>query len=105
EITCVGNQTVDTNLDECTYTHSGIAWDATADDNCSVDTVEYELTGATPGSGTSLDGVVFNLGVTTVTWTVTDGSGNTEDCFFTVTVEDNQDPEIACVGNQTVDTD
>src|SRR5690606_12536345 len=98
ETTCVGNQTVGP---VCTYTHSGTAWDATADDNCSVATLEYELTGVTTGSGTSLDGVEFNLGVTTVTWTATDGSSNIGVCSFTVTVEDNEAPEITCVGNQT----
>lgn len=103
-ITCVGNQTVDTDAAVCTYTHSGTAWDATATDNCYA-TVAYELTGATTGTGTSLDGVVFNLGETTVTWTATDGSGNTDVCSFTVTVEDNENPAITCVANQTVDTD
>src|SRR5690606_16564107 len=88
EITCVGDQTVDVAV--CTYTHSGTAWDAVADDNCSVATLEYELTGDTTGSGTSLDGVEFNLGVTTVTWTATDGSSNTDVCSFDVTVEDNE---------------
>jgi hypothetical protein len=104
-ITCVGNQTVDTATNVCSYTHSGTAWDATATDNCSIATTEYVLTGATTGTGTTLDAVTFNLGETTVTWTTIDGSGNTEECSYTVTVEDNQAPVITCVGNQTVDTD
>jgi hypothetical protein len=86
------------------------AWDATATDNCSVASIQYVLTGATTGTGTglfqSLSGVVFNLGTTTVTWTVTDGSGNTDVCSFDVIVEDNQDPVITCtVTDQTVDAD
>src|SRR5690606_15152456 len=104
-ITCTTNQTVDTDADVCTYTHSGTGWDATATDNCSVDTIEYVLTGDTTGTGTSLDGVVFNLGTTTVTWTATDGSSNTDICSYTVTVEDSQDPAITCTTNQMVDTD
>jgi uncharacterized protein (UPF0305 family) len=106
-ITCpVTDQTVDADTDLCTYTHSGAAWDATATDNCSVASITYVLSGVTTGTGTSLDGVVFNLGTTTVTWTVTDGSGNTDVCSFTVTVEDNQDPVITCpVTDQTVDAD
>ena len=95
-ITCVGNQTVDTATNVCSYTHSGTAWDATATDNCSIATTEYVLTGATTGTGTTLDAVIFNLGATTVTWTTTDGSGNTEECSYTVTVEDNQAPQIVC---------
>jgi uncharacterized delta-60 repeat protein len=102
---CGGDQTVDTDPGVCTYAHSGTAWDATATDNCSVASITYALTGATTGTGTTLDGVVFNLGVTTVTWTATDGSGNTNVCSNTVTVLDNQNPVISCVGNQTVDTD
>tara|TARA_R110000850_G_scaffold218852_1_gene344376 strand:- start:201 stop:4634 length:4434 start_codon:yes stop_codon:yes gene_type:complete len=104
-LACVTDQTIDTDAGVCTYTHSGIAWDATATDNCSVDTITYELTGVTTGTGTSLDGVVFNLGETTVTWTATDGSTNTDVCSFTVTVEDNEAPEITCVTDQIIDTD
>jgi hypothetical protein len=104
-INCVGNQVADTNPGTCTYTHSGMAWNATGSDNCTVVSIEYELIGATSGSGTSLDGVTFNLGVTTVEWTITDNSGNTAQCSYTVTVEDNENPIINCVGNQVVDTD
>jgi hypothetical protein len=103
-ITCVTNRVVNTAQGVCTYTHSGTAWNATATDNCSVASIGYVLTGATTGSGTTLDGVAFNLGVTTVTWTATDGSGNTNVCSFTVTVNDNQNPVISCVGSQTVPT-
>src|SRR5690606_12864058 len=88
EITCTANQEVDVTND-CIYTQSGTSWDAIATDNCSLSSVTYELAGATTGNGTSLDGVEFNLGETTVTWTVTDGNGNTAACSFTVTVEDN----------------
>jgi len=103
EISCTVNQLADADLDECSYIHSGTAWDATATDNCTIDSVTYELSGATTGNGTSLDGVEFNVGETTVNWTVTDESGNTSVCSFTVTVEDNQAPEIICTSNQTVD--
>ena len=56
----------------------------------------YVLSGATSGSGASLNGVVFNKGVTTVTWTATDASGNTAACSFTVTVIDAQVPVVTC---------
>ena len=104
-INCVGNQVVDTDPGTCSYTNNGTAWDASGSDNCSAASIEYTLSGATTGSGTSLDGVTFNLGVTTVEWTITDGSGNAADCFFTVTVEDNETPIINCGGDQVVDTD
>ena len=47
----------------------------------------------------------FPLGNTTVTWTVTDNSGNTATCTQVVTVEDNEDPTITCPSDLTVKTD
>jgi hypothetical protein len=49
--------------------------------------------------------VVFALGTTAVTWTVTDPSGNTASCVQLVTVEDDVAPSIVCPANITVDTD
>jgi hypothetical protein len=69
-----------------TYIHSGTAWNATATDNCGIASVSYELSGASPGNGTSLNGAVFNQGVTMVTWTAVDVNGNTSSCSFDVTV-------------------
>ena len=103
----VGNQSVVSDPGQCTYTQSSSAWNASASDNCSVASVVYVLTGATTGTGTSLSGVAFNLGTTTVTWTATDGSGNTSSCIFNVLVSDNQLPVITscgAIGNQNVST-
>jgi hypothetical protein len=100
-----GNQNVVANQGVCTYTYSGTAWNATASDNCTVASIAYALSGATTGTGTSLNNQVFNLGTTLVTWTVTDGSGNDVSCTFNVVVSDNQDPAfISCgaSGNQNV---
>ena len=41
----------------------------------------------------------YPVGTTTVTWTITDNSGNTTTCTQTVTVEDNQKPTISCNGD------
>ncbi|WP_418889085.1 HYR domain-containing protein [Paracrocinitomix mangrovi] len=41
----------------------------------------------------------------TVTYQVTDASGNTASCSFNVTVTDNEAPTIACPANITVNTD
>src|ERR1043165_7802119 len=89
----------------CTYTHSGTAWDATGSDNCVTVTFAYSLSGVTTGTGTTLSGRVFNKGVTTVTWTATDGHSNTSNCSFTVTVNDNQNPSITCTTNKAVNSD
>jgi len=91
-----------------TYTHSGIAWDASASDNCGIDSLYYVLSGATTGSGSSLDGVAFNMGETDVVWTAVDLSGNEIQCSFTVIVNDNENPEFSfCLSgnNQSVNTD
>ena len=104
----VGNQSVVADQGQCTYTQTSNAWNASASDNCSVTSVTYALTGATTGSGTSLSGVIFNLGTTTVAWTATDGSGNTSSCTFNVSVSDNQLPVIlscGAAGNQSVVAD
>jgi gliding motility-associated-like protein len=99
-VNCQTAQTVSTDPNVCTYTHTGTAWDATGSDNCSV-SYAYDLTGVTTGTGTSLGGVTFNLGTTTVTWTATDGSGNTTTCSFDVTVNDTQAPAFTNCGNGT----
>lgn len=104
----IGNQSVVADAGQCTYTKTSNTWNASADDNCSVASVVYVLTGATTGTGTTLNGVAFNLGTTTVTWTATDGSGNTSSCAFNVLVSDTQLPVISSCGasgNQSVSTD
>ena len=91
--TCPENQTVDANSGT-SYEHSGDGWNATATDNCSV-TLSASLTGATTASDLStLDNVSFNEGITTVTWTATDGADNSDECSFTVTVNAFADLEI-----------
>jgi len=56
-------------------------------DNCPNPVLTYTLTGATTGNGVgTLSNTTFNIGVTTVTYTVTDLGGNTRSCAFTVTI-------------------
>ena len=75
------------------YTHMSppsISWDAKPGDPILtiLDTLYYKLRGATTGSGPwTLDGVVFNLGKTTVTWVGKDQYGFIDSCKFVVTVE------------------
>jgi gliding motility-associated-like protein len=104
-----GNQSVNVDAGQCNFTQTGTAWNATATDNCTVSTVIATLSGATTASGlTTLANVDFNLGTTTVLWTVTDGTGNTSTCSFDVVVNDNQSPTFSACGlggNQTATTD
>ncbi|MEI7897215.1 MAG: HYR domain-containing protein, partial [bacterium] len=93
---CPGNQSVNTATGACTYTHGDDTWNATATDICGVTSLTYVLTGLTTGTGTTLSGVTLNKGITTVTWTASDASLNSQTCAFTVTVTDNQDPVAIC---------
>ncbi|WP_139839273.1 HYR domain-containing protein, partial [Christiangramia flava] len=67
-----------------------------ATDNCEIESIEM-----TEGIAS---GQVFPVGTTTVTYVVTDASGNQSTMTFTVTVVDNEDPMITCPGNIEVST-
>jgi hypothetical protein len=67
---------------------------ATATDNCTITNLA-----CTPPPGS-----VFALGVTTVRCAAVDGSGNSNSCTFTVTVQDAEPPQIACPGNIVANT-
>ncbi|MEI6123366.1 MAG: HYR domain-containing protein [Bacteroidota bacterium] len=69
-------------------------------DNCSIYTWSNNSNGLT-----NIAGKVFNVGNNTVTWTITDGSGNTATCTQTVTVKENVPPVITCPLSQTQTTD
>jgi hypothetical protein len=72
-----------------------------ASDNCSgALTVIYNITGATirNGSGNDASGI-FNLGISTIAWTLTDACGNTSNCSVTVTI--NAVPSAPVVGTIT----
>ncbi len=77
-----------TDAGQCYYTASGSEFDVTANDNClGTANLSYSLSGATSGSGlTSLTGVQFNYGATTVVWTAVDDCGNSSTCSFVVIV-------------------
>jgi parallel beta-helix repeat protein len=100
---CTPNQTAVTSAGQCTATVTMPAPLFT--DNCAIATVTHTATGATSFSGSGLlSSGVFNAGVTTVLYTVTDVSSNTNtSCSFTVTVTDNQAPTITCPAPVTVD--
>ena len=73
-----------------------------ASDNCGVASYRYVLSGVTLGDLSSLEGVRFNKGVTTVSWTATDRNGNVSSpSQFTITVVDAQNPVIQAPQNIT----
>src|ERR1019366_9092566 len=68
---------------------------ATFGDNCTGSTLAWTLSGVTAGSGSGQVGTyLFNIGVTTINYTVTDASGNTAAATQKVTVTDNENPTI-----------
>jgi hypothetical protein len=70
----------------------------TASDNCSGSgalTITYTITGVTTRSGTGPDASgIFNIGVSTITWTVVDECGNSNTCTTQVTINPKPKPTI-----------
>lgn len=86
------NASVNTTSGVCSYTVVGNEFDAALTSNCGDSTLNYALSGATIATGsTTLQNVVFNKGVTTVTWNASDAC-NTSTSTFTVTVKDEEKP-------------
>ncbi len=91
-ITCPATVTVPANLAACTAVGVVLGVPSVTE-NCTIASVSNDAP------------VVYNLGNTTVNWTVIDGSGNTGTCAQTVTVIDTQNPTIVCPADVTVNTD
>lgn len=87
---CPSNISVNATAGTCAAT---VSWTApTFNDNCAGGSISLTA-GSAPGSS-------FPVGVTTITYTATDASGNTSTCSFTVTVTDTQAPTISgCPSN------
>lgn len=88
-MTCITEQQYrNPNFGGCTYVEvSGEFTPTGLWDNCATPTLDYTLSGATTGTGSSLSGVAFEVGITNVFWTLTDANNNTATCSFEVNVE------------------
>jgi hypothetical protein len=93
-ISCPANAT-ETADASCMFSLADYTGMATVADNCDASPVVTQ----SPAAAT-----MIGMGVTTVTLTVTDASGNTADCTFDVDVQDNTAPSITCA-NDTVAAD
>lgn len=87
-ITCPANSTVNTNSG-CTYVLPDVTASAVVMDNCTPQ-------GSLIITQSPITGTALNLGINTITITVEDGVGNSENCSFSITVEDQTNPNITC---------
>ena len=89
QINCPANLTVNMDPGQCSAV---VSFSVRASDLCSTATVVCD-----PPSGST-----FPNGTTTVNCTATDAAGNEAACSFTITVEDDEAPQITCPGNKVV---
>ena len=94
DLTCPVSVNVSNDSSLCGATVSGLV--AIATDNCGIDTVTNNITGTGDASG------FYPVGTTTVTFTASDTTGNTESCSFTVTVNDTEAPVLTCPADVVV---
>ena len=93
-ISCPGTQSVTANA-SCQATLSSYTGLAVVNDNCDANPIIIQR----PGIGTT---ITDNTGVLLI---VTDASGNSTSCTFTVEVNENTLPDITCPSNQMVAID
>jgi hypothetical protein len=94
-ITCPSTEVLEMDAGECGRT---IAYNVLFDDNCPDGTAVTQTAGLAPGSQ-------FPPGSTAQAFTVTDPSGRTASCGFTITLEDHENPRFApCEGGGTFPT-
>ena len=92
EITCPVAQTRSADQ-SCNYVATALDDLATATDECdSAPVITYGIGAA--GTLPTLDGELLPFGTTTIVVTATDLAGNTSDCSFAITVEDNEAPTL-----------
>ena len=99
-IECPTNTTRSTNPGECVYTVVGDEFDPEFGDNCPLVFITNDYTELS-----SLAGLSFPKGETTIVWTATDFADNSVSCTIIITIEDNEDPTIQCIADPTRDTD
>ncbi len=101
ELTAIEDQAVEIEADETVYVVSGNEFDVTEySDNCEVLSIVNDF-----NDSETLAGAELPEGITTITWTVSDAAGNTNDCSYDVTVtiaETTSDEEIELANEVTV---
>ena len=93
QISCPSNLVLTADAGQCN--RSNVTFTVNATDNSGTNALV-----SIPSSGST-----FSVGLTIVTNTATDPSGNHSSCTFTVTVLDTEPPQIFCPGNLVLSTD
>lgn len=93
-ISCPSSITIQNNAGVCGAT---VPYTVTFSDNCPGANM-IQTSGLSSGS-------IFPVGMTTNSFIVTDSSGNSATCSFTITITDTEQPTISCPANITVNTD
>lgn len=91
-VTCPADVSVSADPSECSM---AVSYTASASDNCEGIALSYS----------HISGSTFNVGITMVTVTAIDASGNESECTFTIAVSDDEDPAITCPGPKVETTD
>ena len=92
-LACPTNRVVSTDAGQCYATGVNLGSPLATNDNCGILTV------------TNNAPTQYAKGVTIVTWTAVDTSGNFRTCMQTVTVNDTELPTLTCPTNRVVNTD
>jgi subtilisin-like proprotein convertase family protein len=98
-LSCLSNDVEKCNASGTCIWTADMSTDAIFADNCTGFDLSYEISGATTAMGDSLprlDGVMFELGTSTVTYTLIDPAGNEVTCSFDVVVNDCEAPTVTC---------
>lgn len=105
EITCGNN--IEQNTDEGLCSALVAVPDITFSDNCSTPTLSYEITGSMTAASTvgQVGSRLFNKGINNIIYTAVDEAGNKSSCSITVTIDDAENPKIACATDITVSMD
>jgi len=97
QISCPANITVNADPGQCNVLINVPS--PVVNDNCGVSSILNSKNNTNNASD------MYPVGVTSITWTVTDIHGRTSSCTMTITVTDNQNPTIVCPPDITVSSD
>jgi len=97
DITCPATIDIQADVNDCQAAQVDLNTPVTSD-NCSTQTV---VPSRSDGKNITEP---YPVGITLVTWTVTDASGNSEQCVQQVIVRDSTNPDITCPANITTNT-